>query len=247
MVGRLRGKTALITAAGAGIGRATALAFSREGARVFATNRTIPTLLSLKKEAPEVEVLEFDVTDADTLKTITAKCPAPDILVNVAGYVHDGTILDCADDDWDRSIEINLTAMFRLTRSLLPGMIGRGSGSIINIASVAGAVKGVPSRFAYGTTKAAVVGFTRCLASDFISDGLRVNVICPGTIDTPSLDARAKASGDYTKTRQAFVARQPIGRLGRPEEVAALAVHLGSDESAFTTGTVNVVDGGFSL
>lgn len=243
MNGRLSGKCALVTGAGAGIGKAMVLAFAAEGARVIATNRAGPSLDALRK-IDGLEVVAFDVTDDKAPADLARTIPLPDIVANVAGYVHDGTILDCSAADWRRSFDINVDAVFRLTQAFLPAMLERGSGNFINVASVAGAVKGFPRRFAYGATKAAIVGFTRGLAVDFAANGIRANVICPGTIDTPSLEARAQATGDRDKAWQVFIGRQPVGRLGRPEEIAALAVHLAADESAYTTGAVYVADGG---
>ena len=238
---RLDGKTALITGAGAGIGRAVALAFAEEGARVIATSRSAFAL-------PEpIETRLLDVGDREAVAAFTAALGPLDILVNVAGYVHAGSILDCDEDDWARSFEVNVTACFRLAKALLPGMLERGRGNILTIGSIAGALKGTPNRFAYGASKAALVGFTKGLAADFAGRGIRANLIAPGTTDSPSLDQRARDTGDYEAARAAFIARQPLGRLGRPEEIAALAVHLASDESAYTTGAVYVADGGVTM
>lgn len=238
---RLEGKTAIITGAGAGIGRAIALAFAAEGAKVIATSRSPFTL-----PAP-IETHSLDVGDRHAIAAFAGSVGAVDILVNVAGYVHAGTILDCDEDDWARSFDINVSACFRLAKALLPGMLERGSGNIINVGSIAGAIKGTPNRFAYGASKAALMGLTKGLAADFADRGIRANLIAPGTTESPSLDQRARDTGDYEAARAAFVARQPLGRLGRPEEIAALAVHLASDESAYTTGAVYVADGGATM
>jgi 2-keto-3-deoxy-L-fuconate dehydrogenase len=240
---RLSGKTALVTAAAAGIGRATALAFAREGARVVAVDLNAENLKTLSG----VEAHVLDVTNPAAVATLCNRMPRVDVLVNAVGFVHNGTILGCSDADWSKSLEINLTSMFRVIRSWLPGMIAGGGGSIINISSVASSVRGVPSRFAYSTTKAAVIGLTKSVATDFIGQRIRCNAICPGTVDTPSLGQRLRDTGDEAAARAAFVARQPMGRLGTAEEVAALGVYLASDESAFTTGAIHVIDGGWTM
>jgi 2-keto-3-deoxy-L-fuconate dehydrogenase len=250
MTGRLSGKTAVVTAAGQGIGRATALAFAREGARVIASDVNNQTLVSLKDEAPSIEVRHLDVRDPAAVEAFAAEAktafgPA-DILFNCAGFVHHGTILDCGEEDWDFSFDLNVKSMYRTCRAFLPAMLEAGRGSIVNMSSAASSVKGVPNRFAYGTTKAAVIGLTKAIAADFVGRGIRCNAICPGTVHTPSLDERIAAQGDAEKARAAFIARQPMGRLGRPEEIAALAVYLASDESAFTTGQIHIIDGGWS-
>ncbi|WP_207482128.1 SDR family oxidoreductase [Arenibaculum pallidiluteum] len=241
---RLAGKTALITAAGQGIGRATALAFAAEGARVIATDVNETTLESL---ARGIEVRRLDVRDDAAIRAAAREIGAIDVLFNCAGFVHHGTILDCSDADWDFTMDLNVRSMFRMCRAFLPAMIERGGGSIVNMSSAASSVKGAPNRFVYGTSKAAVIGLTKAIAADFIRQGIRCNAICPGTVQTPSLDERISAQGDAETARTAFVARQPMGRLGRPEEIAALALYLASDESAFTTGTINVIDGGWTL
>lgn len=242
---RLRDKTALITGAGQGIGRASAELFAREGARVIATDINATALKSVE-QASGCEVYELDVRDARGIKQLSDTVGPVDILFNCAGFVHSGTLLECKEEDWDFSMELNVTAIYRAMRTFLPGMIERGGGSIINMSSVASSIKGVPNRFAYGTTKAAVIGLSKAVAADFVHQGIRCNAICPGTVDTPSLDQRLRASGDYDKARAAFVARQPMGRLGTVEEIAQLALYLASDESTFTTGTVHVIDGGWS-
>jgi 2-keto-3-deoxy-L-fuconate dehydrogenase len=250
MTGRLAGKTALVTAAGQGIGRATALAFAREGARVFATDIDERGLAELAG-VEGITTRRLDVTDAAAIAALVPALPPLSVLFNAAGFVHHGTILDCDEADWDFSFELNVRSMYRVIRAALPAMLELGGGSIINVASVAGSVKAVPNRFVYGTTKAAVVGLTKSIAADFITRGIRCNAICPGTVESPSLaqriESQARAGGQTVEqVRAAFVARQPMGRLGRPEEIAALAVYLASDESAFTTGTVQISDGGLS-
>ena len=262
MSGRLTGKRCLITAAGAGIGRASALAFAREGAEVLATDIDADALQSLAKEHAEtipiptfplkgkegtIRTALLDVTDAAQITALIEANSELDVLFNCAGYVHAGTLLDTGEDAWRRSFAINVDSMFLLCKTVLPGMLARGRGSIINMSSVASSVKGVPNRFAYGATKAAVIGLTKAIAADYVARGVRCNAICPGTVDTPSLEQRIRAmGGDPASVRRSFVERQPMARLGKPQEVAALAVYLASDESAFTTGAIHVVDGGWS-
>ncbi|WP_119157355.1 SDR family oxidoreductase [Caldimonas tepidiphila] len=246
---RLQGKTAFITAAGQGIGRATALAFVREGARVIAADINGELLDRLAGEAP-VEMLRLDVRDAAAVVAAANAAGPVDVLVNAAGYVHHGSLLDCDEEAFDFSLDLNVRAMYRVTRAFLPGMLSRGGGSIVNVASVASSIKGVPNRFAYGTTKAAVIGLTKSVAADYVAQGVRCNAICPGTVESPSLRERmlalAKSGGQSIEQVEAtFVARQPMGRLGRAEEIAALAVYLASDESAYTTGTAQIIDGGW--
>lgn len=244
--GRLAGKTALITAAAAGIGRACTLAFAREGATVIATDIDLAGLDALKRDDPTIRIEQLDVTEPSACASAGDRWPGTDILLNVAGYVHDGTILDCSPEAWSKSFEMNVFSMYRLIRSILPHMLDRAHGSIINIASVVSSVKGAVNRCVYGTTKAAVIGLTKSIAVDFVGHGIRCNAICPGTVDTPSLAARIAANSDASAARNAFVARQPMKRLGTPQEIAALAVYLGSDESGFTTGAVHIIDGGWS-
>jgi 2-keto-3-deoxy-L-fuconate dehydrogenase len=239
---RLAGKTALITAAGQGIGRATAELFASEGAVVWATDMN-PGLLETLSGC---RTRHLDVTDPREIAAVVSDIGAIDVLFNCAGYVHAGTILDSDDDAWNLSMSINVTSMYRLIRVALPGMLERGRGSIINMSSVAGSIKGVPSRCVYGVTKAAVVGLTKSVAADFVAKGIRCNAICPGTVDTPSLHDRLKATGDYAAAWASFNARQPMGRLGRPEEIASMALYLASDDSAFVTGQCLVIDGGWS-
>jgi len=243
-LGRLTGKTAFVTAAGQGIGRASALAMAREGARVIATDINAETLEGLKSEGIETRL--FNVRDADAIKAMAAEVGAPDVLFNCAGFVAAGTILDCDEDQWNFSLDLNMTAMYRILRAFLPGMIDNGGGSIINMASVAGSVLAAPGRFVYGATKAGVIGMTKSVAADFVTKGIRCNAICPGTVESPSLEQRLRDTGDYDAARAAFIARQPMGRMGKAEEIAALVVYLASDESAYTTGVAHVIDGGWA-
>jgi 2-keto-3-deoxy-L-fuconate dehydrogenase len=247
MTDRLAGKVAVLTAAAAGIGRATAQAFAREGARVIATDIDVDGLAGL-----DADKRKLDVRSTEAVAALARDIGAIDILFNCAGFVHHGTVLDCSDADWDFSFDLNVKSMHRTIRAFLPGMIEKGQGAIVNIASGASSVRGIPNRHVYGASKAAVIGLTKAVAADFIRKGVRCNAICPGTIESPSLDGRiaalSRSSGQpIEKVRQAFVDRQPMGRLGRPEEVAALAVYLASDESAFATGQIYLIDGGFAL
>ncbi|MBI3453740.1 MAG: SDR family oxidoreductase [Rhodospirillales bacterium] len=246
MSGRLKDKVAFITAAAQGIGRATALAFAREGAQVIATDINLDRLNELAA-TEGIAVRKLDVMDKRAVDEAAATAGPVDVLFNCAGFVHHGTILDCSDRDWDFAMDLNVRSMFWVTKALLPGMLERGKGSIINMSSSASSIKGAPNRFAYGTTKAAVIGLTKAIAADFIKQGIRCNAICPGTVDTPSLGERIAAFADPVQARKDFIARQPMGRLGTAEEVAALAVYLASGESSFTTGTAIAVDGGWTL
>ena len=246
MSDRLGGKLAFITAAAQGIGRATAQAFAREGARVVATDVN-EEILSQISGIDGIETRRLDVLDDAAVEQIARNVGTPDILFNCAGYVHNGTILDCNDKDWAFSFDLNVRSAYIVSRTFLPAMIANGGGSIINVASVAGSIKGIANRFVYGTTKAAVIGMTKSLAIDFVKNGIRANAICPGTVDTPSLGERIKALGDEQKARADFVARQPMGRLAKAEEIAEMAVYLGSDESQFVTGQTMIVDGGITI
>jgi 2-keto-3-deoxy-L-fuconate dehydrogenase len=248
VMNRLQGKTALVTAAGQGIGRAIAEAFLREGAKVWATDLDVAKLEGLEG----AEKRRLDVLSSAGVEQLVTDAGSFDILVNAAGFVHHGTILECSDKDWDFSFDLNVKSMHRTIRAVLPGMLEKGGGSIVNIASGASSVRGIPNRYVYGTTKAAVIGLTKAVAADFIKRGVRANAICPGTIQSPSLDeriaAQAESSGQGLEAvRQAFIDRQPMGRLGTAEEVAALAVYLASDEASYTTGHIHLVDGGFAL
>jgi 2-keto-3-deoxy-L-fuconate dehydrogenase len=240
---RLKGKRAVVTAAGQGIGRAFAEAFHREGAEVLATDINEAALKSLDGMATR----RLDVTDGAAVEALAAERGAVDILANCAGYVHQGTILDCTGKDWDFSFDLNVKAMYRMIRAFLPAMLEKGRGSIVNVASVASSVKGVPNRFAYSASKAAVIGLTKSIAADFVAKGIRCNAICPGTVQSPSLDERMKAlGGDPAEVRRAFAQRQPMGRIAEPAEIAHLAVYLASDEASFTTGAIHIIDGGWA-
>jgi 2-keto-3-deoxy-L-fuconate dehydrogenase len=246
---RLRGKKAVVTAAAQGIGRASALAFAAEGAEVVATDVNAAKLEELKADAKgKLQTRRLDVTDAQAIAALARELGAVDVLFNCAGFVHHGTILDCAEKDWEFTLDLNLRSMYRMIRALLPAMLECSKGaSIVNMSSAVSSVKGAPNRFVYGVSKAAVIGLTKSIAIDFIKQGIRCNAICPGTIATPSLEERIAAQGGTPEARQAFVARQPVGRLGTPEEIAALAIYLASDESRFTTGAIHIVDGGWTI
>ncbi|MFJ2987587.1 SDR family oxidoreductase [Collimonas sp. NPDC087041] len=252
---RLQGKRILVTAAGQGIGRASALAFAREGAQVLATDinqaALNDTAAAARDSGHPITVQLLDVTDSQAVAALAQSGGGFDVLFNCAGYVHHGSILDCSEEDWRFSWDINVSSMYRLIRALLPGMVAQGGGSIINMSSAASSVKGVPNRFVYGTTKAAVIGLTKAVAADFVAKGIRCNAICPGTVESPSLEVRireqARQQGvDIAEVQAAFVARQPMGRIGKTEEIAALALYLASDESSFTTGAIHLIDGGWS-
>lgn len=244
--GRLAGKTALITAAGQGIGRATAELFAAEGAEVIASDIN-DALLGELDAIEGVTALKLDVTDGDAVAAAAAELPPLDILFNCAGYVANGSILECEEKDWDFSFDLNVKAMYRLIQLCLPAMLDNGGGSIINMSSVASSIKGVPNRFAYCASKGAVIGLTKAVAADFVTKGIRCNAICPGTVDSPSMHGRLKATGNYEQALKDFIARQPMGRIGTAEEIAALALYLGSDDSAFTTGQTHAIDGGWSV
>jgi 2-keto-3-deoxy-L-fuconate dehydrogenase len=246
MSGRLAGKRALLTAAGQGIGRATALAFAREGATVIATDVNAALLDALREAAPAIEVRPMDVTVQADVDATCAAHPDIEVLFNCAGRVPHGALLDCPEEDLEATWQLNVVSMHRTISAWLPSMLGRGAGSIVNVASVASSITGAANRFAYGTTKAAVIGLTRSVATDYVGAGIRCNAIAPGTVATPSLEERIAAFDDPEAARAAFIARQPMGRLGTAEEVAALAVHLASDEASYTTGGVHVIDGGWT-
>ncbi len=247
---RLKGKRALVTAAGQGIGRASALAMAAEGAHVFATDINLDALSSIRGEARDnIEILELDARSDESVKAGVAQAN-PDVLFNCAGFVHHGAALDATDDEWDFAFDLNVRSMLRTIRAALPGMLERGHGSIINMSSACSSVIGAPNRFIYGTTKAAVIGLTKSVAIDYISKGIRCNAICPGTVESPSwldrVDALGKELGSRDEAMSQFVARQPMGRVATAEEIAALVVYLASDESAFTTGHPHLIDGGWS-
>ena len=242
-MGRLQGKRALVTAAGQGIGRASALAMAREGAQVLASDVNVAALADLA--AAGLQTIVLNVRDPASIAAAAALGPL-DVLFNCAGFVAAGNILDCDEEQWAFSMDLNLTAMYRMCKAFLPGMIANGGGSIINMASVASSVIAAPNRFVYGATKAGVIGLTKSIAADFVAKGIRANAICPGTVESPSLDQRLRDTGDYAGARAAFIARQPIGRMGRAEEIAALVVYLASDESGYTTGVAHVIDGGWA-
>ena len=246
MAGRLAGKRVLVTAAAQGIGRATATAMAREGALVLATDLNGTLLVDLEAEQNLTTEL-LDVTDAAQIASLAKDQATFDVLVNVAGFVHHGSILECDEQDYDFTMNLNVRSMYRTIRAFLPGMLDQGDGSIINVASVASSIKGLPNRFVYGTSKAAVIGLTKAIAADYVRRGVRCNAIAPGTVESPSLDERIAAFDDPEAARRDFIARQPMGRLGRPEEIAAIAVYLASDESAYTTGQVFIVDGGLTI
>ena len=243
-MGRLDGKTCLVTAAGQGIGRASALSMLAEGANVYATDVNEATLEELAAEG--LDTFKLDVMDPASIAQAVTHTGAVNILFNCAGFVASGTILDCDEGQWTFSNDLNVTAMYRMIRAYLPGMIAQGGGSIINMSSVASSIIAAPDRFVYGTTKAAVIGMTKSIAADFVTDGVRCNAICPGTVESPSLEQRLADTGDYKAARAAFVARQPMGRIGHASEIAALVVYLASDEAAYTTGHAHVIDGGWA-
>jgi 2-keto-3-deoxy-L-fuconate dehydrogenase len=244
MSGRLNGKKVLVTAAAQGIGRAIADRFAAEGATVIATDINMEVLGTLK--AAKVTTRRLDVLDLAAVAAAEKEIGAIDVLVNCAGFVHHGTILDCEEKDFDFSTNLNVRAAYRMIRAFLPGMLARKSGTIVNISSIASSIAGVPNRFIYGTTKAGLIGLSKAVAVDFVTQGIRCNAICPGTVETPSLEQRMAARGDVAEARKAFIARQPMGRLGKAEEIAALALYLASEESAFVTGQEFVIDGGWT-
>lgn len=243
---RLSGKTVLVTAAAAGIGRASALRMAAEGARVIATDVDERGLSEIADVA-SIETRFLDVTDATAIQTLAANFLTVDVLFNCVGMVQSGTVLDCSEDQWERAFAVNVTSCFQMIKAFLPGMLEKRSGSIINMSSVVSSIKGAPNRFSYTATKAAIIGITKSVAADFVGKGIRCNGICPGTVDTPSLQQRLHATGDYAKARQEFEARQPMKRLARPDEIAGLVAYLASDEAGFITGQAYAVDGGWSI
>ncbi|WP_417209584.1 SDR family oxidoreductase [Antarctobacter sp.] len=243
----LHGKTALVTAAGNGIGRASAKALARLGASVIATDIDGAAVEAVAAGSDRLTAHRLDVLDADAVASLVSSISPPQILVNCAGWVHDGTILDCDEAAWDRSFDLNAKAMFRMTKAVLPAMLAQKSGSIVNIASIVSSLKGAPRRFAYGASKAAIIGMTKAVAADYVQDGIRCNAICPGTVESPSLKQRLAATGDFDKAHAAFTARQPMGRFGTPDEIAGMVCYLAGDLSAFTTGQAFAVDGGWSI
>jgi 2-keto-3-deoxy-L-fuconate dehydrogenase len=247
MGGRLAGKTAIVTSAAQGIGRASAIAMAKEGCKVWATDIREDLLRTLEAEQPGIEAFVLDVLKQDQIDAAVKRVGLPDILFNCSGYVHAGTIMETDDKAWDFSFDLNVKAHFHMMKAFMPGWLAQGHGTIINIASAASSIKGVPNRFVYAATKAAVIGMTKALAADFTAKGIRVNAICPGTVESPSLIERLKATGDFEKAKAAFVARQPMGRWADASEIGMLVVYLASDESAFVTGQTYVIDGGWSV
>ncbi len=243
-MGRLTGKRALITAAGQGIGRASALAMANEGAKVIATDVNAGALATLHHD--NIEAMVLNVREPASIAAAVAASGGVNVLFNCAGFVAAGSILECDEDQWAFSLDLNMTAMYRMCRAFLPGMLAGGGGSIINMASAVSSIIAAPNRFVYGATKAGVIGMSKAIAADFITQGIRCNVICPGTVESPSLEQRLRDTGDYEAAKKAFIARQPIGRIGKAEEIANLVVYLASDESAYTTGTTHLIDGGWS-
>ncbi len=241
------GKTAVITAAANGIGRASAVALAARGANVIATDIDGNGVAALADDQAGITAQRLDVMDANAIDDLVQNNPRIDILVNCAGWVHDGSILDCDEEAWDRSFALNSKAMYRITKAVLPGMLDAGTGAIVNIASIVSSEKGAPRRFAYGASKAAIIGMTKSIAADFVQDGIRCNAICPGTVQSPSLEDRLRATGDFDKALAAFQQRQPMGRLGTPEEIAEMVCYLASDMAGFTTGQAFAVDGGWSI
>jgi len=248
---RLKGKRAFITAAGQGMGRAAAIAFAAEGAQVWATDVNAEALRSLEgtlgTATGGVTTRVLDVTDSAAVERVAKEAGDVNVVFNCAGIVHHGTIMECSEQDWDRSFDLNIKSMYRVTRAFLPGMLGRQKGSIINMASVASSLRGLPNRLAYGTTKAAVLGFTKAVAADYVRQGIRCNAVCPGTVDTPSLQGRINAFADPVQARKDFVARQPMGRLATVDDITPLLIYLASDESSFATGVAFSVDGGMTI
>jgi 2-keto-3-deoxy-L-fuconate dehydrogenase len=247
MARKLEGRVALVTSAGQGIGRASAIALENEGAKVFATDIREELFKDISKDHPNITGFGLNVMEQSAVDAALKRTGPIDILFNCSGFVHNGTVLDCADKDWDFSFDLNVKAHYRMIKAYLPDMLAAGRGNIINMASVASSIKGAPNRFVYGASKAAVIGLTKALAADFVTKGIRCNAICPGTVETPSLYDRMRAQGDFEKAKAAFIARQPMGRLAQPEEIAQMVIYLASDDSAFMTGQALIIDGGWSL
>ncbi|MFM7673254.1 MAG: SDR family oxidoreductase [Candidatus Fonsibacter sp.] len=244
---RLINKNIIVTAAGQGIGRATAIAFCNEGANVIATDLNEKTLKDLNKQYPKIQVYTLDSTDSDAIKTFAKTVDKVDVLFNAVGFVHHGTILDCEEKDWNFSFNVNIKSMYLMIKSIIPKMLEINNGNIINVASVASSIKGFPFRFVYGASKAAIIGLTKSIAVDFVKQNIRCNAIAPGTVHTPSWEGRVNASKDPVQAKKDFIARQPMGRLGTPEEIASMAVYLASDESLFITGNTFAIDGGITI
>ena len=247
MSGRLEGKKIVVTAAGQGIGKATAIAFHKEGAHVTATDLNDKTLSDLNKEYPQINVQKLDSTDNTAILEFTKTLDRVDVLFNAVGFVHHGTILDCEEKDWDFSFDVNIKSMYFMCKAILPFMIKQNGGSIINISSIASSLKGLPNRFVYGASKAAIIGLTKSIASDFVKQNIRCNSIAPGTVFSPSWQERVNQSPDPVQAKKDFIARQPMGRLGTAEEIASMAIYLAGDESTFTTGNTFSVDGGMTI
>jgi 2-keto-3-deoxy-L-fuconate dehydrogenase len=247
MAGKLEGRVALVTSAGQGIGRSSAIALAREGAKVFATDIREDLFKEISKDHPGITGFGLNVLEQSAVDAALKRTGPIDILFNCSGFVHNGTVLDCEEKDWDFSFDLNVKAHYRMIKAYLPGMLAKGKGNIINMASVASSIKGAPNRFVYGASKAAVIGLTKALAADFVAKGIRCNAICPGTVETPSLYDRMRAQGDFEKAKAAFIARQPMGRMAQPEEIAEMVNYLASDDSAFITGQALVIDGGWSI
>ena len=247
MGNRLKNKNAIVTAAGQGIGRSTAIAFYKQGAKVIATDLNEKTLASLNKEYKDIEVQKLDSTDSKAIESFASDIQKVDILFNAVGYVHYGTIMECKEKDWDFSFNVNVKSMYFMIKSIIPKMIQQKKGNIINVASIVSSLRGLPNRFVYGSSKAAIIGLTKSIAADFIKYNIRCNAIAPGTVHTPSWEDRVNAFKNPVQTKKDFVARQPMGRLGTPDEIADLAVYLASDESNFVTGIAHPIDGGMSI